>query len=195
MAVLLIDNFDSFTYNLQHLVLLEGVDCSVWRNNDQRLLGDLSNFSAIILSPGPGIPALSGHLMEVISSWHAKMPMLGICLGHQALGVYFGAKLVAAPRPMHGMISPIQTCADENTSPWMGIQGTRIEVMRYHSWVLVDLPEALVPLAYSVDDGCLMAMRHRHWPLYGVQFHPESVIGIDVRHLIASFLHQTTVLL
>ena len=67
--------------------------------------------------------------------------------------------------------------------------------MRYHSWVLVDLPEALVPLAYSVDDGCLMAMRHRHLPLYGVQFHPESVIGIDVRHLIASFLHQTTVLL
>lgn len=195
VGILLIDNFDSFTYNLQHLVLLEGVACSVWRNNDDRLLGDLSDFSAIVLSPGPGIPAQSGYLMEVISRWHTKIPMLGICLGHQALGTFFGAKLVPAPRPMHGMISQIRICANESTIPWMGLEGAAVEVMRYHSWVLVDLPDVLIPSAYSVEDQCLMAMRHRILPLYGVQFHPESVIGIDVRHLIASFVRQTTVFL
>lgn len=195
VGVLLIDNFDSFTYNLQHLVLLEGVDCSVWRNNDPRLLGDLSNFSALILSPGPGTPVQSGYLMEVISRWCIKIPMLGICLGHQALGLHFGAKLVAAPRPMHGMTSQVRICADEGATPWMGSEGALIEVMRYHSWILEDLPDSLIPLAYTTDDHCLMAIRHRDLPLYGVQFHPESVIGNDVRHLVASFVRQTTVFL
>ncbi|MBM3918271.1 MAG: aminodeoxychorismate/anthranilate synthase component II [Sphingomonadales bacterium] len=195
MSVLLIDNFDSFTYNLQHLVLLEGVDCTVWRNNDPRLLGDLDTFTAIILSPGPGIPIHSGNLMEVISRWNTKIPMLGICLGHQALGLHFGAKLIAAPRPLHGMVSQIRLCADEGEIPWMGEAGTIVEVMRYHSWVLGDLPECLIPLAYSIEDDCLMALRHRTLPLYGVQFHPESVVGIEVRQLVATFVRQSPVFL
>ena len=194
-GVLLIDNFDSFTYNLQHLVLLEGLECTVWRNNDPRLLGALASFSAIILSPGPGIPVQSGHLMEVISRWHLKIPMLGICLGHQALGIYFGAKLTVAPRPMHGMVSGVRICADDAEFAWMGSADRIVEVMRYHSWVLEDLPDSLIPLAYSIDDHCLMAMRHRELPLYGVQFHPESVIGNEVRHLIASFVRETTLFL
>jgi len=195
MGVLLIDNFDSFTYNLHHLVGMEGVECTVWRNNDPRLLEDLSGFDAIVLSPGPGIPAQSGALMDVVARWHPTIPMLGICLGHQALGVYFGARLVPAPRPMHGMVSKIRVEEDSVAHPWMGKADSVYEVMRYHSWVLEDLPDCLIPLAKSTDDNCLMAFRHRRLPLFGVQFHPESVVGTQVRHLISTFVRDSAVFL
>lgn len=183
--VLLVDNFDSFTYNLLHQLEQEGVMCTVVRNNHPDLMHAALQADAVVLSPGPCTPSDAGSMMEVIAALHQRRPILGICLGHQALGMYFGARLQRAPRPVHGKISWVQTAPD----PWIRSAGERYEVMRYHSLVLADLPQELRPLAWS-EDGCIMAMRHVSLPLFGLQFHPESVGTPAGQLLIKSFLQQ-----
>lgn len=183
--VLLVDNFDSFTYNLVHQVEMAGASCEVMRNNDPRLLGHAWEADAVLLSPGPCTPAEAGLLMPFIEKWHQKLPILGVCLGHQALGMFFGAQLVRAPLPMHGKTSVLKTAED----PWMAAAGNRPEVMRYHSLVLENLPACLLPLAFA-DDGCLMAFRHKTLPLFGLQFHPESVGSRTGQQLVNAFVNQ-----
>lgn len=183
--VLLVDNFDSFTYNLLHQIEIAGAKCVVMRNNDPRLLSGDWQADAVLLSPGPCTPTEAGALMPFIDKFHQKLPMLGVCLGHQALGIFFGARLVRAPRPMHGKTSVLQTECDA----WMQSAGPTPEVMRYHSLVIEDLPKDLKPLAWS-EDGCLMAFRHRNLPLFGLQFHPESVGSRTGQQLITTFLRQ-----
>lgn len=171
MNLLLFDNYDSFTYNLYDYFLRLGANCRVVRN-DAATVAELAaqNFDAIVLSPGPARPVSAGRLMEVIDYFHARLPMLGVCLGHQALGEYFGARLCGAALPIHGKIRNIS----HSGGALFAELPNPMPVMRYHSLILEDLPPALEALAWS-DTGELMALRHRTLPLYGVQFHPESV--------------------
>lgn len=183
--VLLVDNFDSFTYNLLHQIEMAGAACQIMRNSDPRLLQGDWQADAVVLSPGPCTPLEAGQLMPFIEKFHQNIPMLGVCLGHQALGMFFGARLTRAPRPMHGKTSLLKTVEDA----WLAVAGPNPEVMRYHSLVLENLPETLKPLAWS-EDGCLMAFKHRKLPLYALQFHPESIGSHAGQQLITAFLHQ-----
>lgn len=189
MAILILDNFDSFTYNLLHYVeQLTDEECRVIRN-DAISAEEAAEFSRILISPGPGLPAEAGVTMDIIRRWHRKKPILGVCLGHQALGEFFGAGLINLEHVQHGVASEIRRVAEDVLftglpDKWM--------VGRYHSWV-VD-PETLSPdmLITAVDKmDNVMAMRHREWNLHGVQFHPESVMtdyGLD---MIRNWLHAS----
>ena len=127
---------------------------------------------AVVLSPGPGTPRQAGRLMDVIAHYHQRVPMLGICLGHQALGEFFGASLTPAQQPMHGKVSTIRTLT--NDLLWTGLP-TSFDVTRYHSLILTDLPQPLVSLAIT-DQQEVMALRHQTLPVWGVQFHPEAAL-------------------
>ncbi len=174
MHILLLDNYDSFTYNLADYLLQTGVRVTVRRNDriHPQTLDGLKP-DGICLSPGPGRPQDSGALMPLLRSWHTRLPMLGICLGQQAIGELFGARLVHAATPVHGKTSEI-TCVDH---PMMAGIPRRFRVMRYHSLILESLDgTGLLPLAHT-HDGELMALAHGALPLWGVQFHPESVLS------------------
>ncbi|RSK49349.1 anthranilate synthase component II [Hymenobacter rigui] len=174
MRLLLLDNFDSFTYNLLDYLQQLGCDVEVRRNNVP--LAELRQlvFDALVLSPGPGTPAAAGHLMAVIQEYHAQKPMLGVCLGHQALGEFFGAQVVRGQRPMHGKVSDIIWIQPDPL--WQGLPA-HMSVTRYHSLVLHNLPATLEPLAFTAGESPeIMALRHRTLPLWGVQFHPEALL-------------------
>lgn len=172
MKLLVVDNFDSFTYMLVDYLQQAGADCRVVRNDESmsRLTSD--SVDAVVLSPGPGVPKSANRLLEVIDHYHKRVPMLGVCLGHQALGEFFGATLGRASQPMHGKVSVIRTLGADCL--WRGIPAD-FAVTRYHSLVLTDLPAQLVPTALTQQYE-LMAMRHRTLPLWGVQFHPEAAL-------------------
>jgi len=168
---LLLDNYDSFTHILHHYLLKMNPDCVVKRNNEittaeiQKI-----NPERIIISPGPERPQHAGILMELVEKFYNKIPLLGICLGHQAIGEFFGAKLVHAPTPQHGKIWPCQHFGHEI---FKDIPAS-FEAMRYHSLCLTDLPEQLKILARS-NDGVVQATAHEFYPCIGLQFHPESI--------------------
>lgn len=190
--LLLIDNYDSFTYNLCDYFLQLGQQVQVIRN-DEKTAEELSeyDFSGIVLSPGPGTPYASGNLMQIIDYWNSKVPILGICLGHQALGCYFGAELIKATYPMHGKISAINMIKHEM---WKGIP-QNINVCRYHSLV-IDLKknQELIQTAISNDDNSIMAISHKNLPIWGIQFHPEAILteyGIEIlKNWLNSFILQ-----
>lgn len=172
----LIDNYDSFTYILQHYLLQTGNECQVYRNDELSLqqLIDL-NPTRLIISPGPETPLQAGICMEAIAHFHSRIPILGVCLGHQALGMYFGAQLIHAPYPMHGKTSPV---AHTGHPLFKGIPDP-FTVMRYHSLVIDKLENTgLQAIAHSQDDKLIMAIAHHSFPCIGIQFHPESV-GTD----------------
>lgn len=172
MDVLVVDNFDSFTYMLVDYLQQAGARCRVVRNDepwDSLIDGPVD---AVVLSPGPGVPRQAGHLLAVIEHYHQRVPILGVCLGHQALGEFFGATLVQANRPMHGKVSTIRTQPDD--ALWRGLP-PKFGVTRYHSLVLEDLPAQLIGIAYT-EQNEVMALRHRWLPLWGVQFHPEAAL-------------------
>lgn len=174
VRLLLLDNFDSFTYNLLDYLQQLGAQVQVVRNDVSIVAIEALDFDAIVLSPGPGAPAAAGVMPEVIQRYYRQMPMLGVCLGHQALGEFFGAKLQRAARPMHGKVSEIKIAPQE---PLFQDLPPRLTVTRYHSLVLKDLPEELVALAHTADEHQeIMALRHHSFPLYGVQFHPEALL-------------------
>jgi anthranilate synthase component 2 len=176
MAILLLDNFDSFTYTLADYLLQLGAEVLVRRNDVPLAELKQLKFDSIVLSPGPGEPATAGSLLAVIAEYHQRLPMLGVCLGQQALGEFFGAKLRRASRPMHGKVSDIELLGDD---PWLAGLPRRQPVTRYHSLALEvsTLPASLRPLAVTADaDRELMALRHVTLPLYGVQFHPEALL-------------------
>jgi anthranilate synthase/aminodeoxychorismate synthase-like glutamine amidotransferase len=172
-VLLLLDNYDSFTYNLYDYLSRLHVDCRVVRN-DQVSIADIEALqpTAIVVSPGPKRPADAGITMELIRHFHAKMPILGICLGHQALGEFFGATLVKSPYPMHGKTSMVQHNGDTlfNNIP------NPFEVMRYHSLELDNLAATPLQTLATTHDGAIMAIKHPTLPLYGLQFHPESIL-------------------
>lgn len=185
-TVALIDNYDSFTYNLHQLVCEEGARVTVLRN-DRFKLSDLQPFDKIILSPGPGIPDEAGLLKEVIQTYAPYKPILGVCLGEQAIGEVFGGRLVNLTAVFHGIQSPVHL-TDVPDYLFQGLPHT-FPVGRYHSWVVEadSLPLSLQITALS-DEGHIMALRHRHYDVHGIQFHPESILTPCGRQIIHHFI-------
>lgn len=185
MKIAIIDNYDSFTYNLSHLVKELGAEVSVMRN-DQFAMNDLQAYDKIILSPGPGIPSEAGLLLDVIRTYAGKKPMLGVCLGHQAIGEVFGAELTNLSEVYHG----VQTEGTQlGNDPIFATLPERIAMGRYHSWVVSrnHFPKCLEITALS-DDGMIMALRHKQYNIHGIQFHPESVLTPQGRTIIDNWL-------
>ncbi len=173
MRLLLLDNYDSFTYNIAHALRELGEQPDVIRN-DKITLDEVDTYDKIIISPGPGIPSEAGILPQLLQRYATEKSILGVCLGHQAIGERFGAKLRNLSTVYHGIMSNIVV-----TTPDYLFEGLpdEIEAGRYHSWVVdrQSLPEALEVTAVSLD-GEIMAMRHRDYDVRGVQFHPESIL-------------------
>jgi len=190
MRLLLLDNFDSFTFTLADYLRQLGAEVLVRRNDVP--LGELAalSFQGIVLSPGPGTPGRAGVMPALIERFHATVPMLGVCLGHQALGEFFGATLTRAARPMHGKVADI---ACDGTDPlFAGLPAVQA-VTRYHSLVLSEpLPPALRALAHTIGPAPeLMALRHRTWPLPGVQFHPEALLTPHGLAMLGNWLRSS----
>ena len=186
MKSVIIDNYDSFTYNLRHIVNELGVDVDVLRN-DAFDIESIAQYDKIILSPGPGIPREAGLMPAVIHRYSGEKPILGVCLGHQAIGEAFGAKLINLSEVFHGVQTPVEIIG--NDSIFNGL-GHEILVGRYHSWV-VDanrLPECLEITATS-REGLIMALRHNTYDIHVIQFHPESVLTPQGKRIIANFLN------
>ncbi|MVN75873.1 aminodeoxychorismate/anthranilate synthase component II [Hymenobacter sp. HMF4947] len=188
MRLLLLDNFDSFTHTLADYLHQLGAEVLVRRNDVPLAELRALDVAGIVLSPGPGSPATAGTLLAVIAEYHQRLPMLGVCLGQQALGEFFGARLRRAARPMHGKVSEIELLGDD---PWLAGLPRRQPVTRYHSLALEtsSLPPTLRPLARTTDaDHELMALRHATLPLFGVQFHPEALCTPHGRQWLANWL-------
>ena len=186
--ILLIDNYDSFTFNLfQYLGEVES-EIEVKRN-DEITISEIEamNPEIIMISPGPGRPEDAGICPEIIRAFYRDIPILGICLGHQAIGAVFGANVIRAQNIMHGKTSMIE----HDGSSLFAKQQRQFPVMRYHSLVVErkSLPEELLVTAISLDDGEIMAMKHRDYPLYGLQFHPESIGTKIGKELLHEFYH------
>jgi len=184
MNIVIIDNYDSFTYNLSHLIKELGAEVTVLRN-DQFQLEDLEQFNKIVLSPGPGIPSEAGLLLDVIKTYAGKKPILGVCLGHQAIGEAFGGKLVNLSEVFHGVATPCHIVVDDPI--FSGLERT-ITIGRYHSWVVSKeaFPDCLEVTAEI--DGQIMALRHKTLNVRGIQFHPESVLTPDGKKMIQNWL-------
>jgi len=171
--VLLLDNYDSFTYNLRDYILQCGKQCTVIRNNEMSLPEiEKLNFSSAIISPGPKTPTEAGITMRFIERFHKQKPLLGICLGHQAIGEFFGANLIKAHKPVHGKISSIT----HNGSYLFKNLPQQFEVMRYHSLILTGVEKTELQITATTAQNEVMALAHPVLKIAGVQFHPESVL-------------------
>lgn len=186
MNIVLIDNYDSFTYNLLHVVKELGANHVEVIRNDQIELDEVERFDKIILSPGPGIPKEAGLLLPIIERYAATKSILGVCLGHQAIGEAFGAKLTNLTEVCHGIQTPITLNGDEELFAGLG---SELLVGRYHSWVVSreGFPACLEVTATS-QEGQIMALRHRTLNVHGIQFHPESVLTPQGKIIIQNFL-------
>ncbi|MDQ2792618.1 MAG: aminodeoxychorismate/anthranilate synthase component II [Bacteroidota bacterium] len=175
MRLLLLDNFDSFTFTLADYLRQLGAEVTVRRNDVPLTDLHVPDYAGVVLSPGPGTPAAAGVMPALIAAYHRTVPMLGVCLGHQALGEFFGAEVVRAARPMHGKVGRMR-CAVAD--PLFAGLPREQDVTRYHSLIVSEpLPAVLLALAHTTGPPPeLMALRHRTLPLYGVQFHPEALL-------------------
>lgn len=168
--ILLVDNYDSFTYNLAQMIG-QLTTVRVMRNDDPQLVAVAATATGIVFSPGPGTPEQAGQMEAVIKQFASTKPMLGICLGHQAMAEVFGGQIVLAPHIRHGKVSTMTTRAAT-----LFTEG-EYDIMRYHSLIIdpQHLPTDFIVTGQAADDGEIMAMEHQNLPLYGLQFHPESI--------------------
>lgn len=176
MKILILDNYDSFVYNLvQYLEEISGAIIDVFRN-DAISLDAVDAYDLIVLSPGPGVPEEAGILLELIKRYASSKVIFGVCLGHQAIGEAFGAKLYNLPNVYHGIEHPMRL-TNEVAMLFEGVPA-EFTAGRYHSWSIdpATLPDELVVTAVTADDGAIMAIRHKEYDVYGVQFHPESIL-------------------
>jgi anthranilate synthase/aminodeoxychorismate synthase-like glutamine amidotransferase len=185
--ILVLDNYDSFTYNLVQYLGELGAAVTVRRNDEVTVAGlrDLSP-ERIVISPGPGRPEDAGVTMEVIRAMGERTPVFGVCLGHQAIGAVFGGSVVRAKVPMHGKTSTIE---HNGRGVFTGLDAP-FEASRYHSLIVAEdgLPATLEVTARTQEDGTIMGLRHRSWPVHGVQFHPESILTGEGRRILRNFL-------
>jgi anthranilate synthase component 2 len=185
--LLIIDNYDSFTYNLVQMLAAAGADVTVWRN-DAFELHDIEreNPDGLVVSPGPCTPTEAGHSVDVIRRYGASVPTLGVCLGHQSIGMAYGARVTQARLIKHGKTSPVK---HDGSGIFSGLEGDAV-VTRYHSLVIEDVPDELVVNATTDDDGdaVVMGVRHQAHPVWGVQFHPESILTEDGDTMLKTFL-------
>ncbi len=184
--ILLIDNYDSFTFNLFHLIGRVGAACKVCRNDALSVEDALALApEAIVLSPGPCAPNQAGICLDLIATAAGRVPMLGVCLGHQAIGQAFGGAVVRAPAPMHGKVGRVEHAGSDI---FAGLPSP-FEAARYHSLIVerASLPSTLEVTAWT-EDGLVMGLRHRALPVFGVQFHPESIASECGAEILANFL-------
>lgn len=186
--ILLIDNYDSFTFNLYQYIRELGAECEVVRNDELTCKEIFTKKPArIIISPGPGNPDSAGISLEIVTKSQGQVPILGVCLGHQAIGQAFGGKIIKAPKMMHGKVSKIthKKCGVFNGLP------SPLKATRYHSLMIAkkSFPKALEVTAKS-EDGVIMGVRHRDWPIQGVQFHPESIMTEHGKKILKNFLED-----
>lgn len=184
--ILVIDNYDSFTFNLVHLLHECGYDATVWRN-DKFELKDVAAFDKILLSPGPGIPEEAGHLLDVIRAYGASKSILGICLGQQAIAQVYGGQLYNLAKPVHGTATPL-LITDPEEPIFQGLPAS-FPVGRYHSWAVSrdGFPDELHITAED-KDGVIMALTHKTLDVKGLQFHPESILTSYGKEIIANWL-------
>ena len=186
MKVLIIDNYDSFTFNLVHLLECFTEDYEVWRN-DEIDFSRVAEFDKILLSPGPGLPQQAGQMPELIKRFAGLTPILGVCLGCQALGLYFGAELYNLDRVQHGVQTPISIT--DSTNLYYGLPKT-MNVGRYHSWALKLFDySVLIPTAFDAN-GVLMSFKHKTLAVVGIQFHPESILTPQGKTLISNWINS-----
>ncbi|WP_375580304.1 aminodeoxychorismate/anthranilate synthase component II [Marivirga tractuosa] len=171
--ILIVDNFDSFTYNLVDYFNQLGEKCEVVRNDVSPKKIDLGKYSALVLSPGPGKPEDAGFLMEYIRNYENKLPIIGICLGHQAIAKHFGANVVKAIKPMHGKISTIHQLIDDELFHGMKQE---FKVVRYHSLVVDNLEKTMLMHLANTSENENMIFKHKFLPIYGIQYHPEAAL-------------------
>jgi anthranilate synthase component 2 len=185
MRCLLFDNYDSFTYNLYHILQELGIDTDVYRN-DKISLDQVESYDKILLSPGPGIPSEAGLLLSLIERFAPTKSILGVCLGEQAIGEVFGAELVNLQEVYHGVCSDIRIVAKDRL--FEGLE-PGFRAGRYHSWVVSkkNFPECLEVTAVDADDGQIMGIRHRQYDVRGIQFHPESVLTPQGKKIIGNW--------
>ena len=188
MKLLLIDNYDSFTYNLAQY-LGELGHAPVVHRNDEITLGDVEAMKPdrIVISPGPGRPEDAGITVDVIRQFGRRTPVFGVCLGHQGIGHAFGGEVVRAPVLMHGKVSSIQ---HDGRGVFAGVSLPFV-AGRYHSLIVADPPPDALEITARTDEGIIMGLRHREWPVHGVQFHPESVLTGEGRKILRNFLELT----
>ncbi|SLM33197.1 aminodeoxychorismate synthase, subunit II [Desulfamplus magnetovallimortis] len=188
MLIAVIDNYDSFTFNLVHYIMQSGAKVNVFRNNRTTVEEiEILNPEGIVISPGPGRPEDAGISMETVNRFSGKIPILGVCLGHQTIAHCFGGDIVQAKRIMHGKTSMV---TGDDLFIFKGIKKP-FAAMRYHSLAVSEktLPECLVVTARS-DDGEIMGLRHREHPTHGVQFHPESIMTVVGKRIIRNFVRE-----
>ena len=188
--ILLIDNYDSFTFNLVHFLGDVGGECDVRRNDALSTEAAIAlQPEAIVLSPGPCTPNEAGICLDLIRAAAGRIPVLGVCLGHQAIGQAFGGDVIRAPVPVHGKVSEIH----HQGSDIFAALPSPFTATRYHSLIVArdTLPDTLVPTAFT-DDGLIMGLRHRTLPIFGVQFHPESIASQHGHALLRNFLDLAT---
>ena len=188
MKILVIDNYDSFTYNLVHaLKKMEGISVEVRRNDEFVGKADES-FDKLVFSPGPGLPKEAGNLMEIIENYAGKKPMLGVCLGHQAIGEYFGGKLQNMDQVLHGVATPVTVVADSYIFKNLPVT---FEAGRYHSWIVEkeSLPSCLEVTCID-SEGRVMAFQHKEFDIQGVQFHPESILTSLGEKILENWVRQ-----
>ncbi len=186
MRILLIDNYDSFTYNLVHIIRELGYGIDVFRN-DKIGLVEVNKYDKILLSPGPGLPEEAGIMMQVIAEYSSSKSILGVCLGHQGIAEVFGATLFNLPKVLHGVTSEVNILG-QSEKMFDGLPG-RFVVTHYHSWAVnpVNLTGDLEVTAVN-DDGIVMALAHKKYDVRGVQFHPESVMTQHGKRMIRNWL-------
>ena len=184
MQIVIIDNYDSFVYNIVRYINDATSQKAVVMRNDKVDFALLEKADAIVLSPGPGIPEEAGDLMKVIEQFHATKPILGICLGHQAIGEYFGARLVQNKLPLHGKSTLINKVIDDKL--FIGLPA-KFEVGRYHSWS-IENNSSVLEVTSQTDEKEVMAIKHESLPIYGLQFHPESILTPNGRQIIQNWI-------
>jgi len=193
LKLLVVDNYDSFTYNLVQYALELGAEVVVWRNDafDLEAVAELAP-DALLISPGPCTPAEAGMSLELVRNLGSSYPMLGVCLGHQVIGEAYGGRVVRAKHLVHGKTAVI---ANDGTGVFAGLPD-HVTATRYHSLVVEDLPDALVANAWTTEadtgEKVVMGMRHRDYPVWGVQFHPESILTERGHDMLANFLRFVT---
>lgn len=187
MKITVIDNYDSFVFNLvRYLEENKDTTVNVMRNDliDTKII---ENSDAIVLSPGPGIPEEAGELMSIIEKYHSIKPILGVCLGHQAIGEFFGASLVQNDKPLHGKATEIK---QNNSSILFNNINPTFQVGRYHSWSIELKPDSKLNTIASTESGEVMAIKHNELPIHGVQFHPESILTPTGRTMINNWVES-----
>ncbi len=187
MKILVLDNYDSFTYNLVQYIREQTDAQIVVKRNDEIAVDEVAAFDAVVFSPGPGLPQDAGIMIETIQTYAGQKKMLGVCLGHQAIGLAFGGELHNLEKVYHGVKTPVEITGKDDPL-FAGVPAVT-EVGRYHSWVIQkdSLPAELVTTSVS-EDGQIMSVKHKDYDIWGLQFHPESIMTDEGRKMIRNFL-------